>query len=121
MRHRNGTRKSAGATLVDLKKEFAKPRMAKSAKILQMNLENTRVPEHPRITIPGTVEKIIPAENPGQPEKADISIDEAPQANQAFRIENSLTDANGDEVGLKKGAHVDITVTDETPPRKRDS
>jgi len=32
-----------------------------------------------------------------------------------LRIENSLTDEHGDEVGLKKGAHVDVTITAKEP------
>ena len=61
-------------TLADLKKELTKPRMARSAKIAELNLEITGIPKRPSIAMPGTVEKIIPAQNPGQPEKADISI-----------------------------------------------
>ena len=30
-----------------------------------------------------------------------------------LRIENSLTDENGDDVRLKKGAHIDVTVAAE--------
>ena len=61
----------------------------------------------------GTVAKIIPPPRPSEPEKAQISLPEADARNQNLRIENSLTDEHGDDVKLKKGAHVDVTVTAE--------
>ncbi len=92
--------------------------MAKSAKTAELNLDITRIPEQPSITMPGTVEKIIPAQNPSRPEKADISVDGA-QPHQVLRVENTLTDEHGSEVRLKKSAHVHITVTDEASAPKR--
>jgi hypothetical protein len=116
--HRHSdAKKSPSATLADLKRELGRPRVAKSAKTAK-NLLITRIPEHPSITMPGTVEKIIPAKNPSRPEKADISVDGAPP-HQVLRVENTLTDEHGDEVRLKKGAHVEITVADEASGSKR--
>jgi hypothetical protein len=92
--------------------------MAKSAKIAQLHLETARIPERPSITMPGTVDKIIPAKNASQLEKAVVSVDGPPQSHQALRVENTLTDENGDVVSLKKGAHVHIIVTDETSAPK---
>ena len=66
--------------------------------------------EKPNVTLPGKVEKIIESANPSEPEKAEISIEGADPLYQEIRIENSLTDENGDEVRLKKGADVDVTV-----------
>lgn len=66
--------------------------------------------EKPNVTLPGTVEKIIPAVNSSEPEKAQISIEGADDLYREIRIENSLTDENGDQVRLKKDAEVDITV-----------
>ena len=66
--------------------------------------------EKPSITLPGTVEKIIPSVHPREPEKAQISVEGADELYQEIRIENSLTNENGDEVRLKKGAEVEITV-----------
>lgn len=60
--------------------------------------------------MPGTVNKLIPSERPNQPEKAQIAIDGADHEDRDFRIENSLTDEHGDEVRLKKGARVEVTV-----------
>ena len=66
--------------------------------------------EKPNVTLPGKVEKIIETAGPSEPEKAEISIEGADTLYQEIRIENSLTDENGDEVHLKKGAEVDVTV-----------
>ena len=66
--------------------------------------------EKPNVTLPGKVEKIIESEGPNDPEKAEISVEGGDPLYQEIRIENSLTDENGDEVRLKKGAEVDVTV-----------
>jgi hypothetical protein len=114
----NDAKKSPSATLADLKRELGKPRIAKSAKTAELNLEITRIPEYPSITMPGTVEKIIPPQKSSRAEKADITVDGA-QPPQVLRIENSLTDEHGGEVRLKKGAHVEITVADEASAPKQ--
>ena len=93
---------------------MAKPRMARSARIAELNLDTTRIPEQPSATMPGTVDKIIPSPRPSQPEKAQIAVDGADHRYRDLRIENTLTDENGDDVKLKKGAHVEVTVTAET-------
>jgi hypothetical protein len=61
----------------------------------------------------GTVDKIVPSRGPSPPEKAQIAVKEADHGYQDLRIENTLNDENGDDVRLKKGAHVDVTVTAE--------
>jgi hypothetical protein len=66
--------------------------------------------EKPTSTLAGTVEKIIKSPLPEEPEKAQISIDGADDLYREIRIENVLTDENGNKVGLKKGAHVEVTV-----------
>jgi hypothetical protein len=66
--------------------------------------------EKPNVTLPGTVEKIIPPVNSSEPEKAQISIEGADDLYREIRIENTLTDKKGDEVRLKEGAEVDVTV-----------
>ncbi|MFZ0201622.1 MAG: hypothetical protein WB523_22230 [Candidatus Sulfotelmatobacter sp.] len=76
--------------------------------------------EKPSITLPGTVEKIIKPSEPSEPEKAQIAIEGADDLYKEIRIENSLTTENGDEVRLKKGAQVDVTVeadSEATDPR----
>jgi hypothetical protein len=66
--------------------------------------------EKPSVTLPGTVEHIIEPSHPSEPEKAQIAIEGADDLYREIRIENSLTDENGDEVRLKKGAEVEVTV-----------
>ena len=90
---------------------MAKPRVARSAKIAELNLNTSRIPEQPSTTMPGIVNKIIPSWHTSQPEKAQIAVDGTGQRYRNLRIENTLTDEHGDYVKLKKGAHVDVTVT----------
>jgi hypothetical protein len=72
-------------------------------------------------TKPATVKKIIESPHPEIPEKAEISIDGCEPLYQELRIENKLTDENGNEVKLKPGAHIDVTLEadpkDTTPKR----
>jgi hypothetical protein len=89
---------------------MTKPRMAKSAKITERNLDTARVPEQPSTSVRGTVERIISSPRPSQPEKAQIAVDRADHRHRNLRIENSLADEHGDEVKLKKGAYVEVTV-----------
>jgi len=73
--------------------------------------------EKPSVTLPGTVEKIIPPVHPKEPEKAQITVEGADELYQEIRIENSLTDEHGDPVRLEKGTRVDVTV--EADPEAR--
>jgi len=66
--------------------------------------------EKPSVTLAGTVEQIIESAHPNIPEKAEISVQGADELYQEIRIENTLSDEHGDEVRLKKGAHVEVTV-----------
>jgi hypothetical protein len=67
--------------------------------------------EKPSVTLPGTVEKIIPAvPEAEEPEKAQISLEGADHLYREIRIENVLEKGNGEKVQLKKGAHVDVTI-----------
>lgn len=101
------------ATRASVKKEMARPRMAKSARIMERNLDTGRIAEPPSTTLPGTVDKIISSRGRRQPEEAQISVDMAARRHRKLRVENSLTDAHGDEVKLKKGARVDVTIAAE--------
>jgi hypothetical protein len=71
--------------------------------------------ENPSTTLHGTVEKIIMSRVSSEPEKAQISIDGADDLYKQLRIENTLTGEGGNEVRLKRGATVEITV--EAEPR----
>lgn len=65
--------------------------------------------EKPKTTLPGTVEKIIEAW-PGEPEKAQISVEGADHLYKEIRIENNMTNAEGETVSLKPGAEVEVTI-----------
>lgn len=66
--------------------------------------------EKPSTTLPATVEKVIKPITPGEPEKAQISVEGADHLYRELRIENTLTDRNGDKVRLKPGAEVEVTI-----------
>jgi hypothetical protein len=61
-------------------------------------------------TMPGTVQKIIKSPHPDLPEKAEIAVEGADELYREIRIENTLTDEKGNEVQLKPGAQVEVTV-----------
>jgi hypothetical protein len=106
-------KESANSTRDRVRKEMAKPRMTRSARKMELNLDTTRNPEPPSTTVSGTVEKINPPEAPGKPEKAQITVDKTDHRHRNIRIKNELTDEHGDDVKLKKGAHVEVTVAAE--------
>ena len=62
------------------------------------------------ITLPGTVEKIIPSLDPKETEKAQIHIDGAEPLYREIRIDNALVDDTGEKAKLKIGSHVEVTV-----------
>jgi hypothetical protein len=62
-----------------------------------MNLDIERIPEKPRATMPGIVEKIIRSPRPSQPEKVRIAVEGADHRYRDLRIENTLTDEHGDD------------------------
>jgi|SRR6185369_8549308 hypothetical protein len=122
MLHKKSKKEFRNGTRASVRKEMAKPRMARSAKIAEMNLDTARISEQPSVTMPGIVDKIIPSGGPSQPEKAQIAIKEADHGYRDLRFENTLTDEHGDDVKLKKGAHVEVSVTAEpAAPTKADS
>jgi hypothetical protein len=58
----------------------------------------------------GTVHKVIKSTIPSEPEKAEITIDEADDLYREIRIENVLTDNDGNKARLKPGADVEIVI-----------
>ena len=72
-------------------------------------MAETNKSEKPKITLPGTVEKIIPA-NPIAPEKAQIAVEGADHLYREIRVDNTLEDEKGKKVGLKPGARVDVKI-----------
>jgi len=75
----------------------------------------------PTVTLPATVEKIIPSPFPEGPEKAEIAVEGADPLYREIRVENKLRDEEGTEVRLKPGAEVEVTIEAEphqTTPKK---
>jgi hypothetical protein len=62
------------------------------------------------VKLPGTVEKIILTQYSSEPEKAEISVNGADPLYKEIRIENTLQDEEGKEVGLKPGAQIEVTI-----------
>ena len=92
-------KESDNATRASIKKEMAKPRMAKSVR-------TARVPGQSRTIPPGTVDKIIASLRTTQPEKAQIAVVGADNRYRVRRIENTLTDGKGNGA-----SRVEISVT----------
>jgi uncharacterized protein YfaS (alpha-2-macroglobulin family) len=61
-----------------------------------------------RKKLKGTVQKLIKPISPNLPEKAQIEVQGADDLYREIRIENEMTDENGDKVRLKQGAEVDV-------------
>jgi hypothetical protein len=66
--------------------------------------------DKPTTTLPGTVQKIIKSPHPDDPEKAEIAVEGADELYKEIRIDNTLTDEKGNEVALKPGAEVEVTI-----------
>ena len=66
--------------------------------------------EKPSTTMPGVVEKIIKPIIPDEPERAQIEIEGADDLYREIRIENTMKNADGENVGLKEGAQVDVVI-----------
>jgi predicted DNA-binding antitoxin AbrB/MazE fold protein len=62
----------------------------------------------------GTVRKVLKPVAPGETEKAEISLEEADELYREIRVENELTDENGEKVSLKPGAEVDVVLEADT-------
>ena len=62
-------------------------------------------------TMPGTVEKIIESPFPSQPDKAQIRVEGADDLYREIRIDNTLTNEQGQKVSLNPGSHVDVTLS----------
>ena len=97
-------KESDGATRASIKKEMAKPRMAKSVR-------TARVPGQARTTPLGSVDKIIASLRTTKTEKAQIAVVGADDRYRNRRFENILIDGKGNPVSVKKGARVEFAVT----------
>jgi hypothetical protein len=75
-----------------------------------MDKDSSSADEKPSTTLPGAVEKIIKSPDPTAPEKAQITVEGAEELYREVRINNVLKDENGEEVAMKEGAKVDVTI-----------
>jgi hypothetical protein len=66
--------------------------------------------EKPSTKLPGIVEKIIKPIDPGEPEKAQITIEGGEDLYREIRVKNSLKNEKGEEVTIKEGAPVDVII-----------
>ena len=62
------------------------------------------------VTMAGTVEKIIKPLHPSLPEKAQISVEGGDDLYREIRVDSVVTNAQGQEFELKKGAKVEVTI-----------
>jgi hypothetical protein len=69
MRPKRTKKEILDATRASVKREMAKPRMAKSARMMQRDLATVRIPRQANAIFEGTVAKIIPPRSRKQPEK----------------------------------------------------
>jgi hypothetical protein len=77
-------------------------------------------PETASVTLPGTVDKVIKSPDPSEPDKAQIVVEGADELYREIRIDNALQTDKGEEVALKPGTEVDVTVeapADATTPK----
>jgi hypothetical protein len=66
--------------------------------------------DKPSTTLPGTVQKIIKPIDPQAEETAEIAIEGGEELYREIRVENTLKDEKGEEVAIKEGAAVDVTI-----------
>ena len=67
-----------------------------------------------RTRLRGKVQKVLKPIVSLEPEKAQISVDEADELYREIRVENVLTDENGEKVRLKTGAEVEVILEADT-------
>jgi hypothetical protein len=75
-----------------------------------MGQDSPESKDKPSTTLPGTVEKIIKPIDPSEPEKAQIGIEGGEHLYREIRINNTLKNEKGEEVAIKEGAPVDVTI-----------
>lgn len=61
-------------------------------------------------TLTGTVARIIMSPRPNEPEKAQIAVEESDHGFREIRINNRVKNENGNDVRLKLGERVKVTV-----------
>jgi hypothetical protein len=75
-----------------------------------MTLETKDDDPKATITLPETVDKIIPATHGCKPEQAQIAVGGADDLYREIRVENTLQHESGNAVSLKESAEVKVTI-----------
>jgi hypothetical protein len=73
-------------------------------------MEAQAPPDKATVTLPGTVERVIKSLHPDMPDKAQIAVEGADDLYREIRIDNTLQNDKGEEVALKVGAEVEVTI-----------
>jgi hypothetical protein len=66
--------------------------------------------DNPSITLPGTVNKVIPATSAGEAETVQIRVEAADELFREVRIKNTLISESGDKIKLELGSPVEVTI-----------
>jgi archaellum component FlaG (FlaF/FlaG flagellin family) len=74
------------------------------------NSKGQNMTDQSSAAISGTVDTIIKSPLPNESDKVQITVEGADHPYEQIRIQNTLTDKNGDKVQLKPGAKVQVTV-----------
>ena len=69
------------------------------------------MPEKFSVTLPGTVERIIPSLSPEKSDTAQITVESVDDLYRDVHIENTLTNESGGKVSLVLGSPVKVTIT----------
>jgi hypothetical protein len=76
-------------------------------------IEGQAMSEKASVTLTGMVEKVVQSPLSSTPDQAQIAIEGADHQYEAILIENTLTDKSGNEVQLRPGAEVKVTINAE--------
>ena len=90
MPHKRTAKSSEYSLSAGIMKELTEPRMSRSARIAEQDMDTTRNPEKPSTTMLGIVDKIIPSKRAGQREKVQIAVVEGPTGCRELCIENII-------------------------------
>ena len=74
------------------------------------DFEEDVVRKKAQVKKPAKVQKIIKSPLTSEPEKAEISVEDADPLYREIRIENTLKDDEGKKVRLKEGADVEVVI-----------
>jgi hypothetical protein len=69
--------------------------------------------ENPSVTLPGTVDKVIPGASAREADTVQIHVEAADELYRELRIKNTLTTESGEKIKLEVGSPVDVTISAE--------